>query len=134
MADQYLDPTTFTSLSQAYSGTIVIIPRDVFKSQLLDDLDNVFYNNTEFAEVISFIHADGTIDSITVIFDEESMALDVQTGAKVLSDQPMFSFPRRQLTKDAREGDTALIRNREYVVESYLPDGTGKVEVILRRD
>jgi hypothetical protein len=129
-----IEPTTFTFSIAAAAPSVKKIAEPGFRKQLRADLDDVFYEETEFAEPVTWVYADGTEQTVPAIFDEEHVAADVQTGAPLISSEPQITLPLHRLNAPAGQGDKVVIRNRRFDVKEILPDGTGVATVNLLRE
>lgn len=131
---QIIAPLTVTVSVNATPPIVALISRDTFKRLLDSELDSVFYNTAEFAEDIIYQYRrDNTSQTISVIFDEETQAMSMDTGAPVLAEEPQFHCHSRRFQQTPRKDDRVVIRNRQFIVVDILPDGTGVVVVHLRR-
>jgi hypothetical protein len=68
------------------------------------------------------------------IFDEEHLAMDLDSGAPVLASEPQIHVPTHKLVSTPDKGDKVVIRNRRFEVKTVEPDGTGVCVVTLLRE
>lgn len=105
-----------------------------FMEQLDRDLDQVFLNAVEFAEVVEFIPSGGTSRPVRAIFDRESIEVDPQTQAQILSTEPKLTLQASDLPEAGRVGldDRFRVRGQLFrPAEPPRPDGTGLLEIFL---
>lgn len=109
-----------------------------FLEQLDRDLENVFYSDfTEKddgdVDTVTYTYKSGASHTIEAIFDEEWDSMDLETEARVITSEPRFHAYLKQFTEVPGEGDSCLIRGRQFKVKEVHPDGTGVVEFTLLR-
>jgi hypothetical protein len=131
---QTITPTTYTAGAVSFPATVAVITRSTFQNQLRTDLEDVYYNQEEFAEDITWNYSGGATQTIPAIFDEEHMGSDIETGAPAIVSEPQIHVPTHMFTGRPGEGDSVLIRNRPFKVKEVLPDGTGVCVVSLLRE
>jgi hypothetical protein len=134
MATQYVDPTTYNAASVAYAPSVVTVGQPGYRGQLRKDLEDVFYNEAEYAEPVTWNYADGSTQQITAIFDEEHLAMDFDTGAPAIASEPQIHVPTHKYTSTPGRGDKVVVRNRVFTVKTIEPDGTGVCVVTLLRE
>jgi len=136
MPTQTIAPTTYTAGAVAAAASVVVVSRNTFQQQMRADLEEVFYNEEEFAELggITWRYADGSSQSLPAIFDEEHAGQDIDTGAPAILSEPQIHVPTHLFTGRPGEGDSVVIRNRPFRVKEILPDGTGVSVVTLLRE
>lgn len=116
------------------SPTISLILRNAFQTLMESDLENGFFNLNEFAEMVVYIHKDGTTIQLPVIFDHEMQLIDVDAGAEVLSRHPIMQAQTSDFSILPDKGDKVVIRGIRYQVISYEPDGTGVASFRLHHE
>lgn len=134
MATQYIIPTSTTISITSTLPVVVVDVRTEFKDQLHADLDNVFYNLSEFAMNITYIYRNGESNTIPVIFDEESQVMDLESEVGVITTEPQFHCHSDKFLYNPDKGDSVVINNREFKVKEAMPDSTGVTVVTLLRD
>jgi len=70
--------------------------------------------------------------SIQAIFDEAYEAIDPQTGASIISTQPMIRVRLSDLPRSPGRGDQATIKGTLYRVNTFEPDGGGGARLLLQ--
>lgn len=116
------------------SPTISLILRNAFQTLMESDLENGFFNLNEFAEMVVYIHKDGTTIQLPVIFDHEMQLIDADAGAEVLSRHPIMQAQTSAFSILPDKGDKVVIRGVRYQVISYEPDGTGVASFRLHHE
>ena len=114
--------------SSEFFGTpvVTVIVRNEFMQLMETDLEDVFFNDTEFAITSIYEHKTGVrIPDLHIIFDEETMMVDPDTGAEILSRNPMVQAISSQFTIAPAKGDKMVIKGVRYQVIDAKPDGTG---------
>jgi len=99
---------------------------------LLTDLVYIF-NADEFGVTVTRIRANFTSQTTFIgIFDNETVPVETGGFVPVHQEQPRVSCRTSDLT-DLAEGDIFKIAGIEYVVKSWLHDGTGVTDVNLEK-
>lgn len=107
-----------------------------FKQDLQDDLDNTFFNKSEFAEnagTVTYYPKAGGSYEVAGIFDSEFEMVDPETNQPVLSRQPMIQVNEDDLQAEPAPEDEIEIRGVRYRVIEFHPDGVGTVALILHK-
>ena len=125
--------------SEESLGNFYVYIRELspFQEQLEKDLNSVFFvNDTEFVDktLAVFTYPNGEQLQIKVIFDEEYVGVDVETGAMVQSQDPMIICQSSKFTKRPGHGCKMQIRGVNYDVLTYEPDGTGVSRLTLHHE
>jgi hypothetical protein len=130
--DIIITPVSITSAESFGTPQVIIVQPSVFQDQMETDLEEVFYRKGEFAEDILWYHADGSIQSFRIIFDNQYITIDPETQAPVMSNEPMFSIQTRKLVPRPAKEDYVVVRGRQYDIVEWQPDGTGVSMVTLQ--
>lgn len=115
------------------SHVLRVISRSTFADQVEDDLD-VFFNQNDFADQIVVTHLDGSVDTVTGIFDEDGQTVDLQGDTPVMTTEPQFQAKVRAFRRLPAVDSLARVRGRLFRVREAEPDGTGAVTVRLLRN
>lgn len=108
-----------------------------FQEQFQKDLMNIV-SSDDFGETgVKYIYVGESLETaedVSGIFDRESITIDPETGAAVISTAPVFSMPAQQLKREPKVGDKLIIRN-EIFVHAKPPhyDGRGMLVCNLHR-
>lgn len=130
----YLDASGIGSLESFGLPTIINIVRNAFQTLMESDLEQGFFNLGEFAEIAVYIHKDGTTVQLPVIFDQDTVMVDPNTGAEILSRQPMIQVQTSDFFVTPDKGDKVVVRGVRYQVITYEPDGTGVASLRLHHE
>lgn len=103
---------------------------DEIVDQAMADCTDVFGEGTE---QVTVQHVGGTQYQVDGIFEAESIDVDPETGARVISNNPQISFRLSVLEDDPDNLDTITIRGVEYRVKEPIFDGHGTVTLRLWR-
>lgn len=125
------------AIEPATAGTLDInlYPVSDFFTQLNTDLDNTFFNNTEWAQQVEYTHDGGTeAQTYNIIYDDPEAPRGIGGDADVFMQQPQFMMKRDILRKDIRPGDTVKINGITRRVENYDDNGVGVVTIYLEKD
>jgi hypothetical protein len=71
--------------------------------------------------------------TIQAIFDNEFQQVDPQTGAVVISTQPVIGIKYDQLPQKPKSGDRVRIRYIDYRVIEDQPDGQAGSRLLLHK-
>jgi len=94
--------------------------------QLMEtDLQEGFFNEKEFAIYGTYIYKNGISFRLPIIYDNEMVTIDPDTGAEVLSRQPMIQAQTRDFINKPDKGDKIIIGGIRYQIIDHIPDGTG---------
>ena len=96
---------------------------------LTDDISAVF-DATDFAVTGTFTPVGGMITSVTGIFDDEDLQIDMGDGTSMLQHSARFTCSSSDVT-GVREGDSLVVSGVSYRVEYVKDDGTGVIEMYL---
>lgn len=80
--------------------------------------------------LVNYQHRSGLAYDLDGIFEAATEAVDLETGANILSYQPKVSFPLSAMQAVPDVGDTCTIRGKAYRV--LQPDFDGQGTVTLR--
>lgn len=101
---------------------------------VLRTTQRTFADRAAGASVITFEPAGGTPVVIEhAIFRDAHLAVDVETGLQVTSDEPEVSFRVADLPRFPAEGDHVVRNTTRYRVIEPMKDGEGGVKCALRR-
>lgn len=82
---------------------------------------------------VTFTHAGGQPYTLDGIWDAESVQIDPDTGAGIISNEPMISFALADMQAEPDNGDTVTVRGVTYKVKEPQFDGQGTVTLLLYR-
>ncbi len=105
-----------------------------FKEDLSNDLDETFFNKSEFAEdagTCIYYPAAGGSYEVAVIFDNEFETVDPDSGERVISRQPVARINENDLQAAVKPGDEIEVRGVRYKVIEPQYDGVGTVLCLL---
>lgn len=112
--------------AEAFGNPIVsVIVRNEFMTMMETDLQDGFFNEDEFAETAVYEFKNGSTISLPVIFDNETVMVDPDTGAEIISRNPMVQAQTSDFIYHPDKGDKMVIRGVRYQVVTHEPDGTG---------
>lgn len=80
---------------------------------------------------IVYTHASGPTYALDGIFEAATEAVDLDTGAPVLINQPRVHFTLADMKAVPGKGDTCVIRGKSYAVVEPMFDGQGTVTLRL---
>jgi hypothetical protein len=92
-----------------------------FQTQMALDALSVFFNSTEFGEIISYTPYGGTAKSIKAIVDRQRLRPDPEVGGRILSNQIEIL-----IVNDATNGVAAINKGRDIVL---VPEFIGGANV-----
>lgn len=104
---------------------VIVVARNEFQTLMETDLEEGFFNTSEFAETSLYIHKDGYQFPLVVIFDNESLEVDSATNTPVLSKDPVCQCQTSKFVREYKKGDLMIVRGVRYQVVTNEPDGTG---------
>lgn len=81
--------------------------------------------------LVSYQHRSGLAYDLDGIFESATEAVDLETGANVMSYQPKVSFPLSAMQALPEVGDSCTIRGKLYRVVQTDFDGQGTVTLRL---
>lgn len=111
----------------AFQTAVTRIPGD-FEVDLPDE----FFDTDDFAESVTYTKFGGAPVVINVMFDDESVVRDPESGDITTSDPIVFCA-----TKDvvgAGNKDQFIISGNTFYVRRVAPDGSGVTAIQLSRD
>jgi len=98
------------------------------------DIENVFLNQEEFAEIGEYHYYDGTVVIVNGIFDNDYIEADVNASARIQTLNPRFLISTRKLPKATKQNDFIIIRGKNYRVVERHDDGTGITDLYLQHN
>lgn len=102
----------------------------------MHDCINVFGEGVDgmgVGRVIIQHAAGGPAYEVDGIFEAESLVVEPESGAEVITNQPMISFALSDLQRDPLQHDLIVIRGISYRVVEPDYDGQGTVTLRLNR-
>lgn len=93
----------------------------------------VFFNTDDFAIPATYMPQVGAQTSVSVIFDNDHLAVDMGVGIPVSSLNPR-GLLRLSDIPNCRAGDKLRIGKDLYLIRDPRPDGNGLVAVELKKD
>lgn len=105
-------------------------PWEEIVGQAMDDCVDAFGEGTE---QVTFTPAGGSPSSVDGIWEAESIDVDPETGARVISNNPQISFKVAALPSAPKNNDRVIVRGITYRVKEPIFDGQGTVTCRLWR-
>ncbi len=86
-----------------------------------------------FGEPVTYTYAAGAPISITGVYDEQYVGVDVADGQQVTSSMPVLGVRLSQFPLMPQQGDTLFIQRtaETFVVKEVRPDGHGAAKLML---
>jgi hypothetical protein len=131
MPTQYIDPTGTATAEATGTPSLTVVELDPFKRTIASDVSDVFLNTGEFGEVATYEFADGHVQTLDGIYDEEASSVDIGTETEVIQTGPQFVADSDKFEHKPGKSDSVIIRNRTFVVKEVHPDGTGVTVLTL---
>lgn len=131
MPTQYIDPTGTATAEATGTPSLTVVELDPFKRTIASDVSDVFLNTGEFADVATYEFADGHVQTLDGIFDEEATSVDIGTDAEIIQTGPQFVADSDKFERKPGKTDSVIIHNRTFVVKEVHPDGTGVTVLTL---
>ena len=98
------------------------------------DLQNVFFNGSDFNESVRIYHATiGTWQTYSIDFDDPSTTIDFGADADLSDLKPQIMIPNYALKAKITKADKIIVRGTQYTVEDVNNDGVGVTTVFMRR-
>ena len=99
-----------------------------FKDEILEDIDNVFLNLEDFAEVHSI---DGK--SVVCMFDDDALKMRSGSNELSVSESTLLLFAKVSDLPRKVVGDELIIDGRIYIVDDWKVN-LGVAEVVLHQN
>ena len=107
---------------------------DFLNTVMYDDMQNVFFANSEFRESCLVYHSLlETWVTYNVMFDDPSTTIDFGSDADLSDLKPQVMISTFELSAKINKDDKVKIRGTQYIVEDVNNDGVGVTTVFLRR-
>lgn len=87
-----------------------------------------------FGETVTYTPVEGDPVEITAICDEAFQSVDPNTGAIIISQQPMIGIKLDDLEDEPQEGDLVEMRGVEYRVIEAQTDGQAGAKLLLHKN
>lgn len=101
------------------------------KDQIATDLDEVFFNERDFAVVCTYTPRVGASYSVNGLFDAEYVAVDPLSGTDIQSVRPRLVINDADLSTTPTAGDRVTVNSVVYTVQERKPQGFGTSELFL---
>lgn len=128
---------TLTGIARAeYVGTIAMYQhtQSALQTQMVDDLENVFFNTTEFANTVLYTHkGSGITKTYREIFDKPSQEIKPGSNSLIIGMKPQIMLSTAHMIHEPSSRDTVLVNGIAYNVDSFEDDGVGVVTIYLTR-
>lgn len=98
-----------------------------------DDLNNIYDELDEFSEQGYVYHTNGLSYAIPIVFDNEYTEMNTDAQAIIQSRQPMIRVKDR-FQKRPMRNDKFIVRDTNYMILTYEPDGTGEAILTLQHE
>lgn len=114
---------------------IVFTPQNDFFSIMDQDLQDCFFNQSEFAEndEISYVHENGQETTYKAIFDNPTTNINMLSDTDAIMVKPQVMLIEKDLINPVAHNDEITVRGVVYRVDSYMSNGVGIVTVYLVR-
>ena len=99
-----------------------------------NDLNDTFFNLTEFSETAQYIYNTGATFYVPVIFDREYMGVNPGIGADVQMTSPMAQAQASDFRLKPDKGDKIIIRGERFRIMTAEDDGVGIVNFRLYKE
>lgn len=129
------NPITITRVRNIGTISALLVGRTFFENQIMvDDLDNVFFNQTEFGETVQLYHYNlKKWESYKDIFDDPHVSAQLGSAAEFNTIRPQFQIIKSKLLAPITKKDRVSRRGIERFIEDIVDDGTGVITVYMRR-
>lgn len=116
-----------------YIGTTeaVSVALSTFQAYLRSDLEDVFFNTTEFATSCSYSHYQGTTETYSLISDDPTQEISPGSKTEIMMQKPFIKLPKHVMVKGLNLKDTILYKGITYKIDSYEDDGVGVLTIHL---
>lgn len=123
-----------TTPSQVTTPSATKIALNAFQQMVYrDDLNDVFFNDEDFAISISYYHSHLELWQIyKVISDDIGTSVDLLNGHDFRTTDPQFQVSSSALKHKILRGDYCLVGGKKYFVRDYEDDGVGVTTIYLR--
>lgn len=87
-----------------------------------------------FGEQVTYIRGATSVSLNKAVFDENFQSVDPNTGAAIISDNPMIGVRLEELPGgEWEDGDTVVVRGVTYTAIEPQKDSEGHAKIILHR-
>ena len=122
-----------------YLGTISssILVLSNLQSNMVNDLDNVFFNTDEFAEYssIQYTHSkSGITETYKAIYDDPTQDIKAGSNTEIIALKPQIQMPLPYMKEEPNINDVLVVRGIRYSIDSYESDGVGVITIYLIRE
>lgn len=110
------------------------IARSALQAQMITDLNNVFFNNTEFSESISYTHYNlGETKTYKVIYDDPTQTITAGISADKIVLKPQIMISLSHMVQYPGMQDVIKVKGIDYMIEEIENDGVGVLTLYLYR-
>lgn len=103
--------------------------------QMIDDFDNVFFNQSEFGRTISYLHYGlGTTETYKCLKDDPTQDIRSGSQTEILGVKPHVMLSTAHMKVKPHINDIIIKDNIRYGIDSFEDDGVGTVLIYLVRE
>jgi hypothetical protein len=112
----------------------LLIGRTDFFEQLETDIDDVFFNQTEFGETVNYYHdALSTWQIYKTLFDNPHVSMQFGADAEFNTNRPQVQLQESKFIHPLEKNDEVIVRGVRYFVDDVVSDGVGVSTVYMHR-
>lgn len=116
------------------SITAFVIARSALELQMVNDLDECFFNNAEFAVNCTYTHYNlGTDETYKVIYDDPTQTVLEGTQTQVIALKPQIMIAISQMKQQPTMRDVITLNGIQYTIDEIENDGVGVLTLYLLR-
>lgn len=130
---QTITPYGFSASAQMGSTQLIVVVRSSLQAIMHRDLIDVFFNQREFAEPVSYTHTTGESRQYAGIYNEAYMGTNPGTDVEIITTVPQVRIRQDVFARYPTKGDSCIIRGVTYSITNARPDGVGVMLVFLNR-
>lgn len=117
------------------TSTAHLQARSDLETQMISDFDNVFFNQNEFGNTVSYNHYGfNTTQTYKCIKDDPTQDIRASSNTEILGVKPNVMLSTAHMKIKPHINDIIIKDNIRYGIDSFEDDGVGTVVIYLIRE
>jgi len=128
-----VNPPSYINTSEYGTVTTTIVGIGVFRQCMEDDLEDIIFNEDEFAEPVQYTHVTGEEREYIAIVDDPNYSSNVGTNIDISTREMCIRLQESKLARRPNNKDVVIVRGISYNIIDPDPDGVGTITLKLQK-
>jgi len=112
----------------------LLIGRTDFFEQLETDIDDVFFDQAEFGETLSYYHTTlSKWETYKTLFDDPHVSMQSGADAEFNTLRPQAQMQESKLIHPIQKSDKVIMRGVRYSIDDFISDGVGITTIYMHK-